>query len=146
MKIEGSYDIKADRERVWDALLNPDYLTKAMPGCEKLEEVGPGQYKATLSVGIAAIKGTYEGSVRLSDLKPPASYTMTIEGSGSPGFVRGDAAIELRDTGGGTRVALTADVQVGGLIAGVGQRMIGGVARMLADQFFSKMGELLESD
>ncbi len=146
MKIEGSYDIKADRERVWDALLNPDCLTKAMPGCEKLEEVGPGQYKATLSVGIAAIKGTYQGSVRLSDLKPPARYTMTIEGSGSPGFVRGDAAIELSDAGGGTRVALTADVQVGGLIAGVGQRMIGGVAKMLADQFFSKMSELLESD
>jgi hypothetical protein len=145
MKIEGSYDIKADRRRVWAALLDPDLLTKTMPGCEKLEEVGPGQYKATLTVGIAAIKGTYEGRVGLSGLEPPTRYTMTVEGSGGPGFVRGDTAMELSDIEGGTRVSFTADVQVGGLIAGVGQRLIGGVAKMMADQFFSEMAKLLES-
>lgn len=144
MKIEGIYDVKADRGRVWAALLDPEMLTKTMPGCEKLEEVGPGRYKATLTVGIAAIQGTYEGRVELRDLDPPARYTMTVEGSGSPGFVRGDAVMELSDVEGGTRVSFTANVQMGGLIAGVGQRLIGGVAKMLADQFFSRMAEQIQ--
>ena len=144
MKIEGSYDVKADRWRVWAALLDPEMLTKTMPGCEKLEEVGPGRYKATLTVGIAAVQGTYEGRVELSDLHPPARYKMAVEGSGSPGFVRGDAVMDLSDVEGGTRVSFTADIQVGGLIAGVGQRLIGGVAKMLADQFFSRMAERIQ--
>jgi len=141
MRIEGSYDLRAPRDRVWQALLDPDQLSKAMPGCEKLEAVGPDEYTATLKVGVAAVKGTFQGKVRLSDKEPPARYRMAVEGSGGPGFVRGEASMELSEIEGGTRIAYTAEVQVGGLIAGVGQRMLGGVARMLVDQFFSKMAE-----
>ena len=145
MKLEGSYEVKAPREKVWSAFLDPDTLRKAIPGCEKLEMVGPDEYKATMKIGVAAVKGTFEGKVRLSDKKPSDSYRLAAEGSGGPGFVRADTLISLADIDGGTRVSYTADVQVGGLIAGVGQRMLGGVSKMMADQFFNRMSEQLST-
>jgi carbon monoxide dehydrogenase subunit G len=145
MKIEGSHDVPAPRAKVWDAFLDPEMLRRAIPGCEKLEAVGNDEYKATLKVGIAAVKGTFEGKVRLTDKKPPESYVQSFEGSGAPGFVRGQTLITLADIDGGTRVSYSADVQIGGLIAGVGQRLLGGVSKMMADQFFTKMSELLQA-
>ena len=146
MKLEGSYDIPVPHERVWSAFLDPETLRQAIPGCEKLEAAGDGEYKATMKIGVAAVKGTFEGKVRLFDLKPPDSYRMSVEGSGGPGFIRGETQISLADADGGTKVSYTADVQVGGLIAGVGQRMLGGVSKMMADQFFTKMGALLQGN
>ena len=144
MRIEGSSEIPVARQQVWDAFLDPSVLEKAIPGCEKLEAVGEGEYKATLKVGVGPIKGTFEGKVRLFDLAPPNTYRMAVEGTGGPGFVRGDAGMALSDAeGAATRVAYTADIQVGGLIASVGQRMLGGVSKMMLDQFFSRMTELL---
>ncbi len=145
MKLEGSYDVPVPRKKVWDAFLNPAQLKKAIPGCEKLEALGPDEYKATLKVGVAAVKGTFEGKVKLADKKPLESYRLAAEGSGGPGFVKADTLITLTEIDGGTRVSYSADVQVGGLIAGVGQRMLGGVSKMMADQFFSKMSDLLKS-
>ncbi len=145
MKLEGAHDIPVPRERVWAAFLDPEVLRQAIPGCEKLEAIGDGEYKATLKIGVAAVKGTFEGKVRLFDLKPPESYRMAVEGSGGPGFIRGETQITLTEAEGGTRVTYTADVQVGGLIAGVGQRMLGGVSKMMADQFFNKMAQLLQA-
>ena len=143
MKLEGSYDVRAPRSKVWAAFLDPEILRQAIPGCEKLELIGNDEYKATLKIGVAAVKGTFEGKVRLLDKKPPESYRLSAEGSGGPGFVRSDTVITLTEIEGGTNVAYSADVQVGGLIAGVGQRMLGGVSKMMADQFFNRMGELL---
>jgi carbon monoxide dehydrogenase subunit G len=143
MKIEGANDIPATRERVWGAFLDPDTLARALPGCEGLEAVGPGEYKAKMKIGVGAIKGTFEGKVRLFDLEPPTRYRMALEGSGGPGFVRGEAGMELSDADGGTRVSYSADVQVGGLIASVGQRMLGGVSKMMLEQFFTRMTEIL---
>jgi carbon monoxide dehydrogenase subunit G len=143
MKLEGSYDVKAPRQKVWEAFLDSETLRKAIPGCEKLELIGNDEYKATLKIGVAAVKGTFEGKVRLLEKKPPESYRLAADGSGGPGFVRADTLITLTDTDGGTRVSYSADVQIGGLIAGVGQRMLGGVSKMMADQFFNKMTELL---
>jgi carbon monoxide dehydrogenase subunit G len=145
MKLEGAYEIPVPRQKVWDAFLDPETLRQAIPGCEKLEAVGGGEYKATMKIGVAAVKGTFEGKVRLSDLKAPESYRMAVEGSGGPGFVRGDTVITLSEAGAGTKVSYSADVQVGGLIAGVGQRMLGGVSKMMADQFFNRMSELLQA-
>jgi hypothetical protein len=145
VKIEGSSDIPAPREQVWAAFLDPNILAQALPGCEKLEAIGPNEYKATMKVGVAAIKGTFEGKVKLSELEPPTRYRMAVEGSGGPGFVRGDAGMQMSDVDGGTKVSYDADVQVGGLIASVGQRMLGGVTKMMLDQFFTKMTELLTS-
>jgi hypothetical protein len=146
MKLEGSHDIQVPRHKVWAAFLDPEMLRQAIPGCERLEAMGDDEYKATLKIGVAAVKGTFEGKVKLSDKNAPESYRMAVEGSGGPGFVRGGTLISLADLeGGGTRVSYSADVQVGGLIAGVGQRMLGGVAKMMADKFFGKMGELLHA-
>ena len=145
MKLEGSYDVPAPRQKVWDAFLDPAILQQAIPGCEKLEALGNDEYKATLKVGVGGVKGTFEGKVRLADKKAPESYRLAAEGSGGPGFVKADTLISLAEEGGVTRVAYSADVQVGGLIASVGQRMLGGVSKMMADKFFGKMGELLTS-
>jgi uncharacterized protein len=143
MKLEGSYEVPAPRKKVWDAFLDPKVLKKAIPGCETLEAIGPDEYKATMKIGVGGVKGTFEGKVRLGEKKEPDSYRMTVEGSGGPGFIRGETVITLTDNGPGTRVSYTADVQVGGLIASVGQRMLGGVSKMMADKFFNRMGELL---
>lgn len=145
MKIEGSYDVPAPRQTVWDAFLDPERLRQAIPGCEKLEALGNDEYRAVLKVGVAAVKGTFEGKVRLTDKRAPESYRLAAEGSGGPGFVRADTLISLSEVAGGTRVSYSADVQVGGLIAGVGQRLLGGVSKMMADQFFTKMGQLLQA-
>jgi carbon monoxide dehydrogenase subunit G len=144
MKIEGAYDVPAPRAKVWDAFLNPEQIRQAIPGCEALEALGNDEYKATMKVGVAAVKGTFEGKVRIVDKNPPTSYRLQADGSGSPGFVRADTLITFSDAAGGTRVSYSADVQVGGLIAGVGQRMLGGVSKMMADQFFTRMSQLLQ--
>jgi carbon monoxide dehydrogenase subunit G len=143
MKIEGTTDILAPRDQVWSALLDPAVLSKAIPGCEELVRIGPDEYKAIMKVGVGPVKGTFDGKVRLFDLAPPTRYRMAVEGSGAPGFVRGEAAIDVAEIEGGTRVTCNADVQVGGLIASVGQRLLGGVSRMMLDQFFGRMNELL---
>jgi carbon monoxide dehydrogenase subunit G len=145
MKLEGSYEVPAPRTKVWDAFQDPGMLKQAIPGCEKLEAVGPDEYKATMKIGVGGVKGTFEGKVKLSDKQQPDSYRMAVEGSGGPGFIRGDTVITLTDNGPGTRVSYAADVQVGGLIASVGQRLLGGVSKMMADKFFSRMGELLHA-
>jgi len=143
MKIEGANDIPAPRERVWKAFLDPVTLARAIPGCKGSEELGPREYKAKIKVGHAATKGPFGGTTRPFDLEQPNRYKMALEGSGGPGFVRGEAAMELSDEDGGTRVSYSADVQVGGLIASVGQRMLGGVSKMMLEQFFTRMTEIL---
>lgn len=145
MKLEGTYDVPAPRQKVWEAFLDPEQLKKAIPGCEKLEAIGPDEYKATMKIGVGGVKGTFEGKVRLGDKNPPESYKLAVEGSGGPGFIRGETVITLTEAEGGTRVSYTADVQVGGLIASVGQRMLGGVSKMMADKFFNNMSEQLQS-
>ena len=146
MKLEGAHDVPAPRQKVWDAFLDPETLKQAIPGCDRLDALGNDEFKAVMKVGVGGVKGTFEGKVRLSDKQAPTSYRMAVEGAGGPGFVRGETVITLSDIeGGGTRVSYTADVQVGGLIASVGQRMLGGVSKMMADKFFGKMADLLKS-
>ena len=82
MKLEGTYEVPAPRKKVWAAFQDPKVLKKAIPGCEKLEAVGPDEYKATMKVGVAAVKGTFEGKVKITDKHAPDSYKMAVEGSG----------------------------------------------------------------
>ena len=139
MKIEGRHTFKAPRERVWEVLLDPKILAQCMPGCEDLKEIGPDQYEATVKIGIAAVKGTYKAKISIKEKQPPSHYVLSGQGSGGPGFMQGDVAIDLEEKGGETVVTYNTDAKVGGLIAGVGQRMIGGVSKMMVDQFFKKM-------
>jgi carbon monoxide dehydrogenase subunit G len=136
VQVEGQYTIDAPVERVWEYLMDPTGLQQCIPGCEKLEPRGDDAYEATLKVGVAAVKGTYQGKVAITDKEPPNRYRMLVEGSGGPGFVRGEARIELSAANGGTLVQVKGDGQVGGTVAGVGQRMLGGVAKMLMKQMF----------
>lgn len=136
MKVEGSYTFDAPRDRVWSVLMNPDALKTCVPGCETLTPTGDNAYEASLKVGVAAIRGTYKSTIKLTDIEEPSSYKMNVEGRGGAGFVRGVAAIELVDQGDTTEVKVLGDGNVGGTVAGVGQRMLGGVAKMLMGQFF----------
>ena len=136
MKVEGSYQFDAPKERVWSVLLNPEALKSCIPGCETLNATGEDQYEAVMKVGVAAIRGTYKGTVRITDKEELTRYKMQVQGSGGAGFVRGEAVVELADQGGSTQVNVSGDGQVGGTVAGVGQRMLGGVAKMLMGQFF----------
>lgn len=140
MRLTGSHRVAAPRERVWAALLNPEILASCLPGCERLERDGENAYAATVSVGVGSIRGRYIGRVELDDLRMPEAYQMRVEGRGLPGFLRGAVAVSLVVDGSATVVRYEADGQVGGVLAGVGQRMILGVGRMLADQFFACVG------
>jgi hypothetical protein len=117
-------------------LLDPGALKNCVPGCETLTPTGPDQYEATMKVGVAAIRGSYKGTIRITEKQEPASYQLMVEGRGGPGFVKGTAQIQLVDQGQSTLVNVQGDGQVGGTVAGVGQRMLGGVAKMLMGQFF----------
>lgn len=145
MKIKATYKFKADRQTVWDLFNNTDCLARNLPGCDSLIEREPGKYDAVATIGIAGIKGTYEGKVELADPKPPISYRLIGGGGGKPGFVKGEASIEFKSDGLSTIVNCDADVQVGGLIAGVGQRMLGGISKMMLGQFFKKMAKEIKS-
>src|SRR5688500_9123877 len=94
LKIEGSYRFNAPKDRVWQVLLDPKVMAQCMPGCEALNEVGPDQYEATMKVGVAAVKGTYKGKVAIKDKQPPSHYVLSGSGSGGPGFMQGDVAID----------------------------------------------------
>jgi uncharacterized protein len=144
VKLAVSSTIPADRERVFDALVDPGVLQRTIPGCESLVATGPDMYRATLKVGVAGLKGTYAGTAAVRDRQPPASLTLAFEGKGGPGFVRGSAAIALSADPGGTRVACEADVQVGGLIAAVGSRLVEAAAKKLADDFFRRLSSELD--
>jgi len=136
MKVEGAYTFPGPPQQVWELLLDPDSLRQCIPGAESLTETAPDHWDAIMKVGVAAIRGTYKGKVAIVDKQEPTSYTMQIEGSGGPGFVKGSAKVTLEPNESGTSVKVDGDGQVGGMLAGVGQRMLPGVAKMLMNQFF----------
>jgi carbon monoxide dehydrogenase subunit G len=104
-----------------------------------LKEIGPDQYEAVMKVGVAAVKGTYKGKVTIKDKQPPSHYVLSGEGSGGPGFMQGDVAIDLEESNGQTLLKYSSEPKIGGLIASIGGRMLNGVAKMMADQFFKKV-------
>jgi hypothetical protein len=145
MKIAIVSVIPAPRDRVFAALVDPAILQRCIPGCETLTATGSDAYAATLKIGVAGLKGTYSGKTAIRDQQPPESLTLSFEGKGGPGFVRGSAAIALSADGDATRVACEADVQVGGLIAAVGSRLVDAAATKLADDFFKQLSRELST-
>ncbi|XVQ13757.1 SRPBCC family protein [Spirillospora sp. CA-255316] len=137
MKVTGSATIAAPLTRVWDALQDPAVLARTIPGCHSLEPTGPDAYRMTVTAGVASIKGTYVGSVRLADPDPPRSFVLRAQGQGAPGTVDATVLVRLSAGEGGTRVDYDADAVVGGMIGGVGQRMLGSVAKKTAGEFFA---------
>src|SRR6185436_4166449 len=139
MKIESTYEIHAPRERVFAALVEPEVLQRAIPGCESLEKTGENTYNASIKAGVGSIKGTFKGQVRLEDMRPPEHYRIVVEGQGAVGFAKGAADFDLEEKDGGTLIRYSGEMQTGGTIAAVGQRMIQGAAKMMAAKFFAAL-------
>ncbi|MDX6367757.1 MAG: uncharacterized protein QOK30_2833 [Nocardioidaceae bacterium] len=147
MKVTGTALFDAPREQVWEALNDPAVLVRTIPGCQRLEAIGPDAYTMTITAGVASIKGLYSGEVRLTEQAPLDTFVLEASGSGTPGTVSASVLVRLSDEDGtdGPRTALTydADAAVGGMIAGVGQRMLAGVAKKTAGEFFTAVDDLL---
>jgi carbon monoxide dehydrogenase subunit G len=139
MKVTGSATIAHPIHDVYAALTDPSMLVRTLPGCQRLEQTGPDSYQATLEAGVGSIKGLFDGGVRLTDLAAPDSFTLHASGAGTPGTVDAVAHVRLvaDPASGGTLVHYAADATVGGVIGGVGQRMLTGVARRTAGEFFA---------
>jgi uncharacterized protein len=138
MKISGTAALNAPVDQVWAAFNDPAVLARTLPGCQELREVGPDSYRMTITAGVASIKGTYEGEVALIEQNPPGSFVLRASGAGAPGTVGADVRFRLNESAtGGTDLGYDADAVVGGVIGGVGQRMLTGVAKKMAGQFFA---------
>ncbi|MBG0818029.1 carbon monoxide dehydrogenase subunit G [Planomonospora sp. ID82291] len=145
MKVAGSAVLGADRDRVWTALQDPAVLVRTIPGCERLEETGPDTYRMTVTAGVASIRGLYQGEVALRDPDAPGRFVLRARGQGAPGTVEATVEVRLSETDGGTRVDYDAEAVVGGMIGGVGQRVLGTVARRTAAEFFAAVERHLAS-
>jgi uncharacterized protein len=137
MEVKGTYTFDASTATVWDLLMDPVVVAGCLPGCEGLVPAGDDRYEATLTMGVAAITGTYRGTVTIADKQPPNAYRLLVEGQGRPGFVKGASAVSLREENGRTVVEVAGQVEVGGAIARVGQRLLGSVSKMMLDRFFA---------
>lgn len=147
MKVEVSSPVLAwPRERIWQLLLDPRVLARLLPGVEKLEATGPDQYAVVVRIGVGAVRGTYTGKVQLTDQRPPESYRLLGEAKGGPGWAKGSATLTLVPEGAGTRIVAKGDAQVGGPVASVGQRMMEGVARSMASEFFQSIERELRGE
>lgn len=136
MKFEGSYTLPAPRERVYQLLTDPQALARTLPGCEKLEPAGPDTFHVKLKLGLAALSGSYQGKVRLSEQRPPEHLRLAMNSRGPWGFADGEGELTLEETDGETVVHYSGEVKVGGMIAAVGQRLLDGAARKMIGDFF----------
>jgi len=146
VKLEGTHQLEAARERVYQSLVNPEVLQRCIPGCERLERTGENTFAATIRTGVGSIKGVFEGKVQLENLREPEHFRIVVEGKGAPGFLKGSGDLDLAQEENTTKVTYSGDVQVGGTIASVGQRMIQGAAKMMATQFFTCLGAEAETE
>lgn len=147
MKITGRQSVNGPRQEVWQRLIDPDSIGSCLPGVEKLDKIGDDEYSMSMNVGIGMIKGTYNGKVRLSNMNEPTDYQMYVEGSGRPGFIKGTGTVRLSEgVDGATAIEYEGDVEVGGPVGSVAQRMLGGVANRMVSQFFSCIEGKIKGD
>jgi carbon monoxide dehydrogenase subunit G len=142
MELSGSHTFDAPQPAVWRVLTDPDTLRRTLPGCQQFDLQPDGGYQITMTIGIAAIKGTYTGTVHMLNEQPPTSYTLRVAAKGAAGFVNGQGDFILAPHGATqeqTRLTYTGHAQVGGKIAGVGQRLLQAGAQMVAGQFFKAL-------
>lgn len=143
MDMTGEYKIAAPRERVWAALNDPEILRQAIPGCEELNKLSETELEATARAKIGPVNARFKGKVVLSDLNPPEGYTLTGEGSGgAAGFAKGEARVILISEGDATILRYVVKATIGGKLAQLGQRLVDGAAKKMADDFFDKFSDL----
>lgn len=145
MKIEGSYPFAAPRDILWPMLLDPQVLANVMPGCETLETVGENQYQGILKIKVGPVQGKFQGDVVLSDINSPESYTITVNGKGAPGFVKGSGSLRLEADGDQTTLHYSGDAQVGGRLASVGQRLLDTSANAIIRQSLEGLGQQVQA-
>jgi carbon monoxide dehydrogenase subunit G len=139
MQLSGEHVSAAPPERVWQFMLDPDVLKASLPGCERLDETGPDEYSATMTIGIGMIKGKYEGTVKIADKNEPHNFRMIVSGKGPQGQMTGDGLIEFSPKDGGTLIKWSGDAQVRGVLARIGARVIQPAARTIVGHFFKSM-------
>lgn len=137
MKVSGEALLHVPPDRVYTALNDPVVLVRTIPGCESLEALGDDRYRVSVTAGVASVRGTYDGEVSLTEQRPPESFVLHAKGSGAPGTVDATVRVALAAADGGTRLTYDADAVVGGMVGGVGQRMLASAARRLAGDFFA---------
>ncbi|MEZ4661433.1 MAG: carbon monoxide dehydrogenase subunit G [Caldilineaceae bacterium] len=145
MKLEGTYTFNAPREAVWQALMDPTVLGKAMPGGDKLEKVGENQYEAALNVRVGPVQGKFDGQIEITDINELNSYHMKVSGQGPSGFLNGEGDVSLADADEGTLMSYTGEAQVGGKIAGVGQRLIDSSAKSITRQGLESLDRQIQA-
>ena len=143
MKLSATYTFKPAPDKVFAALVDPSVLQKCIDGCEKMEKTGQDSYDAHLKIGVAGIKGSYVGKVRIAEQNPPSSFTLNVEGKGTPGWVKGTAKIQISPKDEGSEVQCESEGQVGGLVAAVGSRLVEAAAKKMLDEFFRKLDQQL---
>lgn len=139
MKITGSYTFDAPQQDVWDLLMDPNVIAKAMPGVDQFTPVGPNQYETQMKVGLGAVSGQYAARFTLSEINPITSYKMTINGKGQRGFVNGTGEVRLEPDGDKTICHYVGDAALGGQLAGVAQRLVEGAGRTVINQGFKSL-------
>ena len=144
MEMTGEQLIPVSQAEVWRGLNDPAVLKACIAGCETIEKVSDSEYRVTIVAAVGPVKAKFNGKLLLSDLNPPNSYSLSFEGSGgAAGFGKGGAQVSLKAEGAGTRLTYSAKASVGGKLAQVGSRLIDGVARKMADDFFTAFNEKL---
>ena len=146
MKLTGSYKINLEKQKVWDALNDPEILKQAIPGCEEFNKKSDTEFSAKATNKIGPFNATFSGDIELKDLNPPNSYKISGSGNSLVGFASGEAEVKLEDTDKGTNLIYSVEAQVGGKIAQVGSRLIDMTAKKMADIFFGKFSELISSE
>jgi carbon monoxide dehydrogenase subunit G len=141
LKIGGSYTVPVPPQVAYAKLQDPQILAKCMPGCDHLDKIGEDEYEMKMKIAIASVQGLFGGKVRIVDQNPPVSFRLIVEGTGKIGFLKGEGLLNLAAVDGGTEVKYDGDVQVGGMIAGVGQRLVEGSAKLIIKKFFEKFVE-----
>lgn len=142
MEMTGEYKIPAPREKVWDALNDPEILAKCIPGCQELNKDSETELSATVKSKVGPVSATFKGKVTLSEIDPPNGYRISGEGSGGvAGFAKGGAEVKLAEDGSDTVLTYVADAQVGGKLAQIGSRLIDSTAKKMANEFFGKFAE-----
>ena len=136
MKVQGTYKFEAPVEKIWSALQSPDVLSNCIPGCEKFDPEGENSYLLSMKIKVASVTGQYTGKVSIKDISFPDQYTMEVEGKGSGGTVKATGVLHFSESNGLTTVNVEGEARVSGIVARVGQRIIGGASKMLMNQFF----------
>ncbi|HEV8145531.1 MAG TPA: carbon monoxide dehydrogenase subunit G [Bryobacteraceae bacterium] len=141
MKISGSSLVALPPERAYQVMQDPVVLARCIPGCDALEKIGENEYRMKMKMSMASLSGAFDGKVRITEQSPPDSFRLEVEGSGRIGFVKGGGLLKIAAKDAGSEVTYDGDVQVGGTIAAIGQRLIDSTSKMMIKKFFEKLAE-----